>query len=155
MQDQVTISELSRTFGVSRQTLSRARDKAEAAAVEALCPKPPGRKGKSAQEAQIAELLMDKAQLHKELSLEKKKVQIAQAFLELERKLERGEALPGEEKKRKRKRRRKRPRRRKNKAQGGPRLLGQTTRMAEGGDGHAAGHDPPGADSSAAPKGAD
>jgi transposase-like protein len=96
-QGKMTIKEICETFGVSRQALSRAMDRADQASVEALEPKKPGKKPKGCQEVEIQELAAGKADLEKELAHWKKKYEVARTFLELQRKLERGEKLAGEE----------------------------------------------------------
>jgi hypothetical protein len=68
--------------------------------MEALEPKPAGRRGKSSEETELAELRRDKKRLEKRVKEAEQRAEIAQAFLELERRLDRGEPLPGEEKKR-------------------------------------------------------
>jgi len=85
------------TFGVSRQVLSRAMEKADRASVEALEPKKPGKKPKAPQAVEIRELSTEKANMEKELEHWKQKYEVAKTFLELERKLERGQRLPGEQ----------------------------------------------------------
>ena len=50
---EVPLSEICETFGVSRQTLYRAMEKAERASMAALEPKTAGRKGKSEQEVSL------------------------------------------------------------------------------------------------------
>jgi transposase-like protein len=99
----VPISELCKTFGVSRQTLYRAMEAADRASAQALEPKKRGRKPKPASEVRTEELEASNAGLHKQLEHWKTKYQVARTLLDLERKLDRGEPLPGEEgKKRKR-----------------------------------------------------
>jgi len=93
----MTIKEICETFGVSRQALSRAMDRADRASVEALETKKPGKKPKGLQEVEIQELAAGKAGLEKELAHWKQKYEVARTFLELQRKLERGEKLAGEE----------------------------------------------------------
>ena len=102
---EMPIGELCRTFGVSRQTLHRAMEAADRASAEALEPKRRGRKPKAPSEVQKSELEASNAGLQKELEHWKTKYQVARTMLDLERKLERGEPLPGEkgEKKRVRK----------------------------------------------------
>ncbi len=141
---EVTMAELGRTFRVSRQTLSRAREQVEQAACETLEPKPPGRRAKSDEEVRIAALQEQEAKLRKELATEKKKVQIAQAFLDLERRMQRGEILPGEGKKKNQEKRRRRARRRKPKAQRRPGRLGTAARVAGEDDGDLSGNNPAG-----------
>jgi transposase-like protein len=92
----VTISELCKTFGVSRQTLYRAMEAADQASAEALEPKKRGRKPRPEIELQASELKAGNADLEKQLKHWKTKYQVARTLLDLERKLERGEALPGE-----------------------------------------------------------
>ena len=94
---QVAISELCQTFGVSRQTLYRAMAAADRASTQALELKPRGRKPKPANEVRTTELEAGNAELSKELEHWKTKYQVVRTLLDLERKLERGESLPGEE----------------------------------------------------------
>ena len=101
---EVALSELCKTFGVSRQTLYRAMEAADRASAEALEPKKRGRKPKPASEVRSTELAASNASLHKELEHWKTKYQVARTMLDLERKLERGEPLPGEKGKKRRKR---------------------------------------------------
>ena len=105
---EVEVTELCRTFGVSRQTLYKAMESADQASVAALEPKQPGRKPKPASERQVSELEMETSDLRQELDRWKQKYEVAKAFLELERKLERGESLPGEDPGEKKRRKRKR-----------------------------------------------
>ena len=100
----VTQTELCRAFGMSRQVLHRALKTVEEAATEALEPKRPGRKKPPASETRIKELEQSVKQKERELSNLQQKCEVMQTLLELERKLDRGERLPGEEKKRKRRR---------------------------------------------------
>jgi len=93
---QLAVKEVCRTFGVSRQTLHRAVKAADRASATALEPKSRGRKPKRASEMRASELEASRAELQKELEHWKTKYQVARALLDLERKLERGEALPGE-----------------------------------------------------------
>jgi hypothetical protein len=81
---------------VSRQTLHRAIKAADRASAKALEPKSRGRKRKRASEIRASELEASRVELQKELEHWKTKYQVARAFLDLERKLDRGEALPGE-----------------------------------------------------------
>ena len=105
---QVAISELCKTFGVSRQTLYRAMEAADRASAAALEPKKRGRKPRPASAARTEELEASNAGLNKKLEHWKTKYQVARTLLDLERKLDRGEPLPGEEGK-KRKPRKKGP----------------------------------------------
>ena len=101
---QVAIRELCETFGVSRQTLYRAMAAADQASTEALELKPRGRKPKPANEVRTTELEAGNAELSKQLEHWKTKYQVVRTLLDLERKLERGEPLPGEEGKKKKQR---------------------------------------------------
>ncbi len=93
---QIAISEVCRTFGVSRQTLYRAMETTDRASAEALEPKKRGRKPRPEIELQTMELKAGNVELQKQLKHWKTKYQVARTLLDLERKLERGEALPGE-----------------------------------------------------------
>jgi transposase-like protein len=99
---EVAISELCKTFGVSRQTLYRAMESADRASAEALEPKKRGRKPRPESEVRSTELEASNAGLHKQLEHWKTKYQVARTMLDLERKLDRGEPLPGEKGKKKR-----------------------------------------------------
>jgi transposase-like protein len=103
---QVDKAELCRTFGVSRQTLNRAVRQADEAAMAALEPKKAGRPGKSTEKAELTELKQDYKKLEKKLKEAEQRFEVAKAFLELQRKLERGEPLPGEKAAEEKKRRR-------------------------------------------------
>jgi transposase-like protein len=93
----VPIRELCRTFGVSRQALKTAMDKADQAAMEALEPKSPGRKARSMEEDQVSRVMEENISLRKDLDQWKQKYEIAITFLDLHQKYLRGEELPGEE----------------------------------------------------------
>jgi transposase-like protein len=95
---EVEVKELCRTFGVSRQTLYRAAEAADQASVAALTPKRRGRKPEPATGKQLRELEGEKKALAKQLERMSQKYEIAQALLDLQRKAERGERLPGEKK---------------------------------------------------------
>ncbi len=99
----VEVSELSRTFGVSRQSLYRALAMAQAAGIAALTPKPAGRKARPATQQKLTELQAEKKKLERELYLTRQKYEVAEALLDLQRRLDRGEPLPGEKKARNRK----------------------------------------------------
>jgi len=71
----VSIKALCRSFGVSRQSLRTAVDRADQAAMEALTPKSPGRKGKSKEQAEVEAMKQEKATLEKELDRWKQKGQ--------------------------------------------------------------------------------
>ncbi len=90
------VAELCRTFEMSRQTLYRAMDTASKGAAEALEPKAPGRRPKPMSEQQLSELQKDKSRLEKDLKHMTQRYEVAKTILELERKLAKGEPLPGE-----------------------------------------------------------
>jgi len=98
---QVAIRELCQTFGVSRQTLYRAMAAADRASAQALELKRRGRKPKPANEVRTTELEAGNAELSKQLKHWKTKYEVVRTLLDLERKLDRGEPLPGEEGKKK------------------------------------------------------
>ncbi len=124
---QVDKKELCRTFGVSRQTLNRAIRHADEASVSALEPKQAGRPGKSTEETELTTLKQDNKKLEKRLREAEQRFEVAKAFLELQRKLERGEPLPGEkEAKGKKKWGRKKPRWRSLKRRSTTRSSGRT-----------------------------
>ena len=93
---ELEITELCRTFGVSRQMLYRALEAAARASVEALTPKRRGRKRQPASQKKLTEVQSEKADLEKELKRMRQKYEVAQALLDLQRKAQRGERLPGE-----------------------------------------------------------
>lgn len=92
----VSIKEICRTFGVSRQSLKTAMDKAERAAMEALTPKSPGRKGKSKEQVEAKAVKQEKDSLQRELDRWKQKYEIAMTFLDIHKKLLNGQELSGE-----------------------------------------------------------
>jgi transposase-like protein len=94
------MTEICRTFGVSRQALSRAMEKASQAAMEALEPKRPGRKGKSAEAQEIEALTMKTTGLQKTVEHWKTRYEVAQAFIDLTREADRNASLGGKKKKR-------------------------------------------------------
>ena len=94
---EMPVKQICETFGVSRQVLNRAMEKADRASVEALEPQKPGKKPKAPQAVEIQQLAAKKTGLEKELEHWKQKYEVARTFLELERKLERGQRLPGEQ----------------------------------------------------------
>ena len=85
---EVSVGELCKTFGVSRQTLYRAMEAADQAAMEALEPKKRGRKPTPVSDVQTKELSASNANLQKELDHWKIKYEVAKTFIELERQLE-------------------------------------------------------------------
>jgi transposase-like protein len=94
----VEIAELCRTFGVSRQTLYRALEAADRASVEALTPKRRGRKARAATGKKLAQMQAEQTKLQKALHRMSQRYEVAQALLDLQRRAERGERLPGEKK---------------------------------------------------------
>lgn len=94
---EMSLKQICETFGVSRQVLNRAMEKTDRASVEALEPKKPGKKPKAPQAVEMEQLAAKKTDLEKELEHWKQKYEVAKTFLELERKLERGQRLPGEQ----------------------------------------------------------
>ena len=132
----VPIKELCQSFGVSRQTLKTAMDKAEYAAMEALTPKSPGRKGKSKDRAEAEAMKQEKGELQRELDLWKQKYEVAMAFVDIHKRLLNGGALSGDRKEPKRsgkKKKRKRPRNPGSAKTAGPDRT--ATEMANNGDG--------------------
>jgi transposase len=126
-----SLKEISETFGVSRQVLSKAMEKVSQAAMEALEPKKSGRKGKSEEEKKLAELSQRASSLEKDVKHWKTRFEVAQAFIELTREQERRERTEGKKKKRR-------------KTGQGPAgradRSGQATRLAPVDDGRGAGH---------------
>lgn len=104
---EVSVGELCRTFGVSRQTLYRAMEAADQAAMEALEPKKRGRRPIPVSEVQTKELTTSNATLKKELEHWKTKYEVAKTFIELERQLEQKSSLGGRGEKKRRRRRKK------------------------------------------------
>lgn len=104
---EMEVKQLCKTFGVSRQTLYRAMEAADQAAMEALEPKKPGRKPVSVSESRARELSSSNDQLQKELAHWQMKYEVAKTFIDLERQLDH-ETLgtnSGEKKRRKRRKR--------------------------------------------------
>lgn len=89
------IQELCATFGVSRQTLYRAMEAADRAAIDALSPKPRGRPPVPVTQKEILDLRTRNKELEQDLKQQKLKNEVAQALLDLQRKAERGQRLPG------------------------------------------------------------
>ena len=92
------VTELCLTFGVSRQTLYRAMETADQAAIEALSPKPKGRPPVPMSQKEILALRTQNKELEQDLKRQKLKNEVAQALLDLQRKAERGQRLAGEKK---------------------------------------------------------
>jgi transposase-like protein len=97
-QGRIRVTELCRRFQINRQTLYRALQAAERGAQEALEPKVAGRKKKSRSEQQVDRLQEELAQREKELDRWRQRYEVTKTLLGLERKLAKGEALPGERK---------------------------------------------------------
>jgi len=96
----VSQAELCRTFGMSRQVLHRAMKAADEAAAAALAPKPPGRKKAPAESEQVKSLERTLATKEKELARLQQKYEVMEALMDLQRRMDRGESLPGEKKRR-------------------------------------------------------
>ena len=95
---EMSIKEICEAFGVTRQALRQAVEKADQASVEALEPRKRGRKPRKLKEKEASELMREKSSLEKELDHWKQKYEVAKTFIELERKLERQEQLPARKK---------------------------------------------------------
>jgi transposase-like protein len=104
---EVSVRELCKSFGVSRQTLYRAMEAADQAAMEALEPKKRGRKPIPVLEVETKELTTSNATLKKELEHWKTKYEVAKTFIELERQLDRKSSRSGRGEKKGRRRRKK------------------------------------------------
>ena len=96
--------EICRSFDVSRQVLNKAMEKASQAAIAALQPKSPGRKGPSEEELRIGELVKETTGLQKKVDHWKTRYEVAQAFIDLTR-----EAEQKQQRGRKKKKKRRRP----------------------------------------------
>jgi transposase-like protein len=88
----VSMNELCETFGVTRQTLGRAMEKAQEGARAALEPQRPGRKGKGEEELRITELSRRQSSLEREVEQWKTRYEVMKKFAELAR-----EQLHGDE----------------------------------------------------------
>ena len=95
--------EICRSFDVSRQVLNKAMEKASEAAIAALEPKSPGRKGRSEEEIRIGELEKETTGLQKKVDHWKTRYEVAQAFIDLSREAEQKQKR-GRKKKKKRRR---------------------------------------------------
>jgi transposase-like protein len=104
---EVAVGELCKSFGVSRQTLYRAMEAADQAAMEALEPKKRGRKPTPVSEVQTKELSASNASLQRELEHWKTKYEVAKTFIELERQLDRQTSSVSGSREKKRRRRKK------------------------------------------------
>jgi len=132
----VPIKELCQSFGVSRQSLKTAMDKADRAAMEALTPKSPGRRGKSKERAEAEAVKQEKDALEKELDLWKQKYEVAMTFVDIHKKLLNGEAFSEDGKEPKRsgkKKKRKGPRNPRSAKTAGPdRTAAEVGRSGDG-----------------------
>jgi len=93
---EVTIRDLCATFGVSRQTLYRAMEAVDRASMEALEPKRRGRKRRTDAEVRNEELEQKATRMEREMTRLRQKYEVAKTILDLQRRMERGEPLPGE-----------------------------------------------------------
>jgi transposase-like protein len=100
---EVSVGELCKTFGVSRQTLYRAMEAVDQAATEALEPKKRGRRPTPVSEVEAKKLSASNASLQKELDHWKTKYEVAKTFIELERQLEEKSSPAGRGEKKRRK----------------------------------------------------
>jgi transposase-like protein len=82
---ELSVKDICETFGVSRQTLNKAIEKAEEAAKAALTPKKRGRKGKSATQKKVQDLTKQNALLAKQVEHWRKRYDVAQTFIDLQR----------------------------------------------------------------------
>ena len=78
-----SISEICETFGVTRQTLTKAIATTEEAAKAALEPKKPGRKGKSEEALKIIELSRKQSSLEKDVDHWKTRYEVAKEYIDL------------------------------------------------------------------------
>jgi transposase-like protein len=132
----VSIKELCQTFGVSRQSLKTAMDKAERAAMEALTPKSPGRRGKSKDRAEAEAMRQEKDALEKELDLWRQKYEVAMTFVDIHKKLLNGEAFSEDGKELNRSGKKKKRKRLRNPRSAKTAGMDRTaTQVAENGDG--------------------
>ena len=104
-QERVDVTQLCKTFGVSRQTLYRALEAADQASMEALEPKKRGRKPTPVTERQAKELTQSNSGLQKKLDHWKMKYEVAKTFIDLERQLDQQTSSSGAGEKKLRKRR--------------------------------------------------
>jgi transposase-like protein len=133
--------EICETFGISRQTLNRAVEKVEQVAMEALKPKPPGRKGKSEEEKKIMELSKTQSSLEKDVKHWKTRYEVAQAFIDITREQEEAELRTERNRsKRERRKQKKKPRSSPKPAARAARSAGTGAGMAEKDDGDSAGN---------------
>lgn len=136
---EVPVQELCKTFGVSRQTLSEAMEKVDQAAMMALEPKSPGRKGPSPEATALAEAKKTATTMEKDLAHWKTKYEIAMTFVELHRKVLDGEPLPGEEEKgvgeKKKRRKERRTATEPGPDRNGPGMAGEADGHRNGGEG--------------------
>ena len=89
-------------------------EKADEAAMAALEPKAPGRKPKPVDQVKAQQLEQETDRLQKDLKHWQTKYEVAKTLIDLQRKIERGERLPGEAKASEKKNSKSRKRRKKN-----------------------------------------
>lgn len=93
---EISIRELCARFGVSRQTLYRAMEAVDRASMEALEPKRRGRKRRTEVEVRNEALEAERTRMAREMDRWRQKYEVAKTILDLQRRMERGEPLPGE-----------------------------------------------------------
>jgi transposase-like protein len=101
-----SMAEVCETFGVSRQTLHKAMTAAQEAAIAALAPKMPGRKGPSEEAQKITELSKTQSSLEKEIHHWKTRYEVAQAYIDIVHEQEAREARAEKTERNRRKRER-------------------------------------------------
>ncbi len=80
---EMQIKEICEAFGVTRQTLNKAIEKVEEAALTALESKPSGRKPKTEEAQKITELSKSHASLEKEVDHWKTRYEVAQKYISI------------------------------------------------------------------------
>ena len=90
---ETSVTDLCKTFQISRKTLYRAMDIADAAAAAALTAKPKGRPPNPVMQKEVKDLHVRNRKLESDLKRERLKNEVAQALLELHRKVDRQERL--------------------------------------------------------------
>lgn len=88
---EVPLKDLCERFGISRQTLYKAMRQADEASAKALEPKKAGRRKPPVEQAMVTQLTHRMEDLQVELAHWKTKYEVAEAFLELQRRFDRGE----------------------------------------------------------------
>ena len=108
------LKDLCEAFGMARQTLKKAMERAREASLNALEPQSPGRKSKPVNQKKVETLTAENAALEKEVDRWKTKWEVTRTVLDLERKAARGEPLDGEGKKKSQLRNERKRQRKKN-----------------------------------------